>query len=34
MEYMLVQAPWNSLFTDEELLVARERLAVHRPRQP
>ena len=29
MEYMLVQAPWNRLFTEEELRVARERLAAH-----
>jgi hypothetical protein len=29
MEYMLVQSPWNTLFTDEELRVAHERLAAH-----
>jgi hypothetical protein len=29
MEYMLVQAPWNSLFSEEELRVARERLEAH-----
>jgi hypothetical protein len=31
MEYMLVQKPWNSLFTEEELRVARERLDTHSP---
>ena len=31
MEYMLVQPPWNSLFTDEELRVARQRLDDHSP---
>jgi len=29
MEYMLVQPPWNSLFTEEELKIARDRLAAH-----
>jgi hypothetical protein len=29
MEYMLVQSPWNSLFTEEELKVARGRLDAH-----
>jgi len=29
MEYMLVRAPWNTLFTGEELRVAADRLAAH-----
>src|SRR5260370_4062259 len=29
MEYMLVQPPWNILFTDDELRVARQRLEDH-----
>ncbi len=29
MEHMLVQPPWNTLFTDEELRVARGRLDDH-----
>lgn len=29
MEYMLVQPPWNALFTPEELKVAEDRLAAH-----
>lgn len=29
MEHMLVQPPWNSLFTEDELRVARERLEGH-----
>ena|ERR1700719_1940845 len=29
MEFMLVQPPWNSLFTDDDLKVARERLSAH-----
>lgn len=29
MEYMLIQPPWNSLFTEEELAVARKRLDDH-----
>lgn len=31
MEYMLVQPPWNSLFTENELKIARDRLASHAP---
>ncbi len=31
MECMLVQPPWNRLFTDEELRVARQRLDDHSP---
>jgi len=27
MEYMLVQPPWNSLFTENELKIAMDRLA-------
>jgi hypothetical protein len=29
MEYMLIQSPWNALFTEDELRVARERLEAH-----
>ena len=29
MEYMLVQSPWSSLFTPEELAIARKRLDEH-----
>jgi hypothetical protein len=29
MEYMLIQAPWKTLFTEEELKVAADRLAGH-----
>jgi hypothetical protein len=29
MEFMLVQTPWNSLFTEEELRVAHQRLDDH-----
>ena len=29
MEYMLIQPPWRSLFTNEELAVARKRLDQH-----
>ena len=33
MEYMLVQPPWNSLFTETELKIARDRLAGHALRE-
>jgi hypothetical protein len=29
MEHIVIQAPWNALFTEDELRVARERLAAH-----
>jgi hypothetical protein len=29
MEYIVIQAPWRALFTEDELRVAQERLATH-----
>jgi hypothetical protein len=31
MEYILVQPPWNTLLTPEELRIAHERIETHSP---